>query len=170
MKIFSLIIMMLVAAHQSALAIDVGDVFPKIEVSGSAKDVFKTSGGAGKVTVINFWATWCQACKVELKEMKEEFVGLISAGDFEFAMIALDTDAQKAVQWIKENIGDGPWLERLYHDPEFKVAESLGVDEFPMTIVLAKDGKIAKVHRGFREGEGSTKKIAELVRTLQSGQ
>ena len=58
----------------SAFSVEVGDVVPGINLLsvGSAKGSLSNSGFNGKVTMINFWATWCAACKTELLEMEAQ--------------------------------------------------------------------------------------------------
>lgn len=146
-----------------ALALDENQMLKPFEAKGEISN-FRSDNQ--KVTVINFWATWCTACKVELKEMKAEFAELFKSPKFEFAMIALDSNPKLAVDWVKSNLADDRLLKQLYHDPEFKLAEDMGIDEFPMTFLVDAKGKIVKIHRGFKEGEGSTKKIAEAATEL----
>ncbi len=88
---------------------------------------------SGKVNVVNFWATWCEACKVELVEMEEEFSSLIKENkDFQFSFVSLDKDPKKAEAWVKKNLKNPElFLKYLFKDPEFKSAEKLEIESFP---------------------------------------
>ena len=151
-----------------ARAVVDGDVLPKLNVP-------KYQGGGelsnasleGKVTLVNFWATWCAACKVELVEMEEQLKPLFAEKDVQVAFVSLDKDPEKAAEWFQGHLKDPKaLLDHLYNDSKFEVADSLKVDSFPMTLIIGRDGKVAHVQHGFKEGEGSTANLAKLVQTM----
>jgi thiol-disulfide isomerase/thioredoxin len=122
---------------------------------------------SGKVNVVNFWATWCEACKVELVEMEQEFSKLMENKDFKFSFVSLDKDPSKAEAWVRANLKNPEkFIKHLYKDPSFETAEDLEIDSFPMTVVTGKDLKVSMIQRGFTENSGSTKKIAEQAEKL----
>lgn len=121
----------------------------------------------GKVTLINFWATWCAACKVELTEMEGLLKPEMEDKDFQVAFVALDKDPAKAADWFQHNLKDPDrLLKNLYVDAAFEIADKLGVDSFPMTIIIGRDGKVAHVQKGFKEGQGSTASLVKIVSDL----
>ncbi len=150
----------------AAQGVTVGDIY-------QAPSVKKMSPGSelnpetmkGKVTVINFWATWCAACKVELKEMETEFAPLLKETKFQFAMVSLDKEPAAALAWIKENLKVVPEMQSLlYEDSGFVAAGVLDVDSFPMTLIVGPDLKVLHVQRGFTEGEKSTAEMTAKVK------
>jgi len=145
-----------------AMAVGVGESFPSIETTHVSTSKTGPVEVAGKVTLINFWATWCESCKVELKEMESEFKPLFDDQDFQVKFVSLDKEPGKATQWFKANLTAGSEMfDRLFADPDFKAADVVGVDAFPMTVLIDKNGKISHIQRGFKPGEHQT---AELVR------
>ena len=151
----------------TASAVVSGDVLPAISVKHHEAGQLDLAKLSGKVTVINFWATWCAACKVELKEMEEQFKVFADDHGFQAAYVSLDRDPGKAVEWFGSNLKDpAQMLKSLYSDPTFKAAETLKVESFPMTFVIDQNGKVAKIHEGFKEGENSTEEIAKAVAKL----
>jgi peroxiredoxin len=154
-------------AGTNASAVVSGDVLPAISVKHHEAGQLDQAKLSGKVTVINFWATWCAACKVELKEMEEQFKAFSDEKDFHAAYVSLDKDPSKAIDWFSTNLKDpSNMLKSLYSDAKFEAAETLKVESFPMTFVIDKNGKIAKIHEGFKEGENSTEEIAKTVEAL----
>lgn len=91
----------------------------------------------GQVVVVNFWASWCLACREEHPDLlaaweryRERGVVLVGI-DFE------DTEAA-ALAYAKEMGGDWP----LVTDPGSRTAIAYGVFGVPETFVIAPDGTI----------------------------
>jgi thiol-disulfide isomerase/thioredoxin len=117
----------------------------------------------GKPLVINFWATWCDACKVELKEMASELKNL--PADRQVVFVSLDKEPKKAKEYFsKELKADKPMLSSLFYDASFQMADTLGVESFPMTLVVDVSGKVIKVQDGFKPGTGSTEALFEALK------
>lgn len=147
-----------------AEAVAVGDGLEGVSLQRHGGGTLDAAALRGKVTVMNFWATWCAACKVELVEMEEQFARLRQEKDVQFAFVSLDKDAKEAEAWFKGNLKDASaMLKDLFVDSQFQVADKLAVDAFPLTIIVGKDGKVLHVQRGFKEGEGSTQELAHIV-------
>jgi len=145
----------------AALAVKVGDTLPKIDVTDPAGKAAQP--WSGKVTLINFWATWCEACKVELREMDSELTKV--DGDHKVVFVSLDKDPAKAKDYIaKEFKGSTAILANLHSDEAFKLADALGLESFPMTLVVDQSGKVIKVQEGFKEGKGSTAALFDALR------
>lgn len=147
-----------------ALAINVGEPLPALSVKHIKDGALDNATLNGKVTIVNFWATWCAACKVELLEMEDLFKPLAAEKDFQMAFVSLDKESEKATEWFQSNLKEPDlFLKSLYMDSGFETADKLNVDAFPMTFVIGRDGKVAYVQNGFKEGESSTEKIAKLA-------
>jgi len=152
---------------EPSLAVRPGDLLPQITAKGIVSGQLDNAALKDKVTVINFWATWCEACKVELREMEAIFAPLFKEPQFRFAFVSLDKEPENAAKWVKDNLtGAAGLATMLYIDPSFAVAETLAVDAFPMTLLIGKSGRVEFIQKGFKAGEGSTEKLAERVRNL----
>ncbi len=156
-------------AAAPGLAVVQGDVFPT-DVSvkhHAATNQLDAESLKGKVTIVNFWATWCAACKVELVEMEDMFRPLISEKNFNVAYVSLDKDPADAVEWFRSNLKEPDvMLKSLFVDQTFAVADRLAVDAFPMTLIIDQNGKVVHVQRGFKEGDGSTAELAKMAGDL----
>ncbi len=103
------------------------------------KDV-KLSDLRGKAVLLNFWATWCGPCKIEIPwfmELEKQYAsqGLVVIG------VAMDDDAKDVVpKFAQEMKIDYPVL--LGSE---QVADQYGgVEGLPMTFYIGRDGKIVK--------------------------
>jgi peroxiredoxin len=98
----------------------------------------------GSVVVLDFWATWCVPCHLELPHLDAMYQKLSPNG---LKMYAIDTndDVTKAGPYIKANHLSLPVL----LDADTTAAAAYRVDEQPETVIVAKDGTIANVFVGF---------------------
>ena len=123
----------------------------------SGKDV-KLADLKGKVVLVNFWATWCEGCQVEIPwfvEFQKEYAsrGLVVIG------ISMDDDGWKSVKpWLKEKkvnytivIGDEG------------LGKQYGLDGMPLTALVDREGRIADVHHGIVEKTATQQKIRDLL-------
>lgn len=151
----------------TARAVTVGEAFPAIATTHVESSRTSPVELQGKVTMINFWATWCESCKVELKEMESDFKALFSDQAFQAKFVSLDKDASKASDWFKKNLtAESGMYTRLFADPEFKAADVVGVDAFPMTVLIDKNGKVSHIQRGFKPGEHQTATLVRIAGEL----
>jgi len=150
-----------------AVAVKVGEGFPAIEFKHFQAGKLDDASRLGKVTIVNFWATWCESCKVEIKEMEEKFATFFINKNVNIAFVSLDKKPEKAVKWFNDNLKNPKkLLTYLYADTSFKSAETLDLDTFPMTFVIDKDGKVALIQHGYKEGDPSTERIVKKVQGL----
>jgi peroxiredoxin len=126
---------------------------------------------ADKITVINFWANWCNPCKKEMIEINRIRV----ENDFkniQFISISIDEfkDIEAAKTFFKTN--KIPW--KLYFDTKkeffmklLEITENSST-AIPISIVLDKKGNIVSFHSGF-EQETYKADLLEDIHMIESG-
>ena len=114
------------------------------------KDVFgnlvRLSDFRGKVVFLNFWATWCPTCVVEMPAMEKLHRRL---KDRDFVMVAVnmqESDAQVKAFFEKMKLSFTSLLES-----DGEVAAGFAVNALPTTFVLDKEGRIVGAAIGPRE-------------------
>lgn len=100
--------------------------------------------------VLNFWATWCRPCRVEMPKLQEIEKDLRGQG-VHFAAISLDTRRQKSK--VEAFIEGNDVTLPVYRDPEGSLARKFKVSAIPTTILLDRDAGIAFRTRGYRPGD-----------------
>lgn len=103
---------------------------------------------AGKVTLVNVFASWCAPCR------EEHPVLLALSQDKRFVMAALNYKDQ--AQNARRFLGDlGNPFQAIGVDEAGRTAIDWGVYGVPETFVIGKDGKIAYKHVGPLTGESA---------------
>lgn len=93
----------------------------------------------GKIVLLNFWATWCPPCRVELPNMDALMQRYASQG---LVILAVTNEDQAKVDKLFHGVT--PHFHVLY-DPGNKVADAYFVDSLPRTYVFNSEGKLAAV-------------------------
>lgn len=114
----------------------------------------------GKVVLLNFWATWCGPCRVEMPAM-EKLYRAFSRNDFE--ILAVSTDAQGASitrPFQQENQLTFPIL----HDADYRVGLTYGARSLPMTFMVDRQGIVR--HQIFGARDWGAPEAHQLVQML----
>ena len=108
------------------------------------KDV-SLSSFKGKVILLNFWATWCGPCKAEIPSLIELQAQYGKRG-FVVVGYSVDDEAPKAKAFADEYKMNYPILLGLgREDVQDAFGPLFGV---PVSVIIGRDGKIAKKHSG----------------------
>ena len=122
----------------------------------------------GKVVLVNFWATWCEPCQVEIPWLIEMQQKYASRG-FTVLGVDVDDESNKTVSAYadKERFNvNGQNLPMNY--PVLRgddaVADKFGgLLGYPTTFVISRDGKIVKKVQGLIDLEEISKAIESLL-------
>ena len=99
----------------------------------------------GKVVVLDFWATWCGPCKVEIPHFIE-FQQKYGAKGLQIVGISVDDPVDKLAPYAKEMGMNYPVLQGLGHD---EVQDAFGpILGIPVSVMISRDGKVCATHTG----------------------
>ncbi len=115
----------------------------------------------GKVSLVNVFASWCTACRLE----HPIFMRLAKEGRLPIYGLNYKDQADHALAWLAE-LGD-PYS-RIGADLNGRVAIDWGVYGVPETFVVGRDGVIAYKHIGPISEDVLQNKIFPLVAELQA--
>ncbi len=101
----------------------------------------------GKVVFLNFWATWCGPCKVEMPAMEALYQDFRDHG-LEILAVSVDQQGAAVTRPFKEAMGlSFPIL----HDSDYRVGLIYGARTLPMTYVIDRRGIIRQRVFGARD-------------------
>ena len=118
----------------------------------------------GKVVLVNFWATWCEPCQVEIPwliEMQQKY----AAKGFTVLGIAMDEEGASVVTpWVQKERFDVNGTKSQMNYP-IVIGNDAAADKFggllgyPTSVLITRDGKIVKRITGLISYEEISKSI-----------
>ena len=114
---------------------------------------------AGKVVLLNFWATWCPPCRVEMPSIQALYE---STRDVAFDIMAISVGERPAD--VKAFITENKYTFPIYLDETGAVASPLASRGIPTTYILDKQGMILAGIVGSRSYDGP--EVKALIREL----
>ena len=114
----------------------------------------------GKVILLDFWATWCGPCKVEIPG----FIDMQNAygpEGFQVIGISIDDRLEQLKPFVSEMKMNYPVLQGLGRDD---VTDALGpILGIPTTLLISREGKVCATHAGMTPKETFENQIKALL-------
>jgi len=117
---------------------------PDFTLEDANGQTVKLSDFKGKVVLLNFWATWCPPCRIEVPwfvDMERQFK------DEGFAVIGVSMD-EDGWDAVKPFMGDLKVNYRMVLGTEELAQLYSGVQALPTSFMIDRDGRIASTHMG----------------------
>lgn len=113
-------------------------------------DAVSLSDFIGKPVIINFWASWCGPCKMEMPEFEEKFEEL--GGDIQFLMVNLTDGNRETIDTAAAYIEESGYTFPVYFDTDQDAAYTYGVYLIPSTYFIGADGSAVAMAQGAIDG------------------
>jgi peroxiredoxin len=113
----------------------------------------------GKVVLIDFWATWCVPCKIEIPEFVDMYARYKEMG-LEVVGVSMDTDLGAIKSFAAEHKITYPILIGAGADG---VSRAWGVEGVPTSVLVTRDGKVCRKFAGQTAREQFEEVIKKLL-------
>lgn len=119
--------------------------------------VLSTARLKGRVTVIFFWATWCQFCKKRMPALAQ-IEAAFPAGRVQTLLLNVDSDRELAKKFLQEH----PAVKSSLFDQDLRIKKMASVRAIPYSLILDDKGVVRFIQEGDRANE-----ISILLRKVQ---
>lgn len=131
-----------------ALGVEVNQVAPGFTLNNLRGETTSLAEGKGNVRFVNFWASWCGPCQVELPELNR------LAKDYKgqkVQVLAINVDQERSeARKALARLGlRSPSLDVLW-DSQSKVVSRYDVEAMPSSFLIDAQGVIRYSHSGFK--------------------
>ena len=119
------------------------------------------------VVLINFWATWCSPCRLEIPDFNELFNKYHKDG-FEILSISTSDTKEQLVNFLKAYKVDYPLL---YDKPSViqkVMIDYGGIYSIPMSFLIGKNNEIVRVYPGAILKQYDPNMYADLVYNIET--
>ena len=124
----------------------VGNPLPTFQGPTPNGDVYDSNTAAGKVTLVNFWATWCGPCRKELPALSRIYADYKDRG-FEIIAVNVDKESAKAKAFLKR----APLPFPVVLDPDASTLGRFHAVAMPTSVLADQNGMIIDRQTGFSE-------------------
>jgi cytochrome c biogenesis protein CcmG/thiol:disulfide interchange protein DsbE len=124
--------------------VGIGEPAPDFELVAFDGKSYRLSDYRGSVVLINFWASWCESCKPEARDLEEAYQYYLSRGDVLFLGVDYVDTEPEALEYLEEfgiTYPNGP-------DLRTKISQAYRIRGVPETFIIDQQGNIAHVQIG----------------------
>lgn len=119
---------------------------PDFTVYDSNGNAVKLSDYFGKPIVLNFWASWCPPCKMEMPDFNEMYKE--KGTEYQFIMVNLTDNSRETVETAKAFIESTGYEFPVFFDKDVDAAYKYNTYSIPVTYFIDKDGNMAAYAQG----------------------
>lgn len=113
---------------------------PDFELPGVDGQSVRLSSLRGKVTILNFWATWCPPCREEIPSMNR-LKHLLADSPIEIVAVNIEADGPQTVPLFMQQ---QPIAFTVLYDVADRVHKQYGVSKYPETFIIDKNGVVVE--------------------------
>lgn len=124
--------------------VSVGEMAPDFELTSFEGNSYQLADYRGSVVVVNFWASWCESCKPEARDLEAAYQYYLDRGDVIFFGVDYVDTEPEALAYLDEfgiTYPNGP-------DLRTEISQAYRVGGVPETFIIDQNGLITHVQIG----------------------
>lgn len=138
--------------------ISIGEMAPDFTLENLEGEKVSLSDYKGKIVLINFWATWCKFCDIEMPDLND-----VDKNNEDVVVLAVNV--QEEGSKVSKYIKDGGYGFEVVLDTKGDIARNYLVASYPTTYAVDKDGILV----GGVPGMLTKPQIEQIVESVRSG-
>ena len=142
-----------------SMALHVGSLAPDFDLNDTQTGkAVRLSSFRGRPVWINFWATWCDDCKLEMPQMQRIYSRYKASG---LALLGIDVQESAAAVNAYTRSGGFDWTFLL--DPNGSVVDRYFVEGVPTHVFVGPDGTARAIHSGAITQSEMAESLREII-------
>lgn len=126
-------------------------IAPDFTVYDADGNAVKLSDFIGKPVILNFWASWCGPCQMEMPDFDESYAA--NGEEIYFLMVNMTDGSQETLETAKAFIEESGYSFPVYYDTDMDAAGAYGVTSIPCTFFINAEGHAITYANGSIDGE-----------------
>ena len=119
---------------------------PDFTVYDADGNAVNLSDYVGKPTIVNFWASWCGPCQMEMPYFDEKYKVL--GNEVNFLMVNVTDGVEETLESAKAFLEKTEYSFPVYFDTDMDAAFVYGVYSFPTTYFIDAEGHAVAMAQG----------------------
>lgn len=119
---------------------------PDFTVYDAEGNEYRLSDFLGKPVILNFWASWCPPCKMEMPDFNDMYKE--KGNEYQFLMVNLTDNSRETVETAKSFIDSTGYEFPVFFDKDIDAAYKYNTYSIPVTYFITKDGYMAAYAQG----------------------
>lgn len=119
----------------------------------------------GKTVFLNFWATWCSPCRAEMPDIQKLYEEFQQEDVVILGVAAPNLGREKSEEGIKGFLEENGYTYPVVMDTEAEAFQAYGINSFPTTFMIDKDGNVF----GYIPGQLSEETMRDIIRQTVDG-
>jgi thiol-disulfide isomerase/thioredoxin len=142
--------------------VDAGDEMPAMSVSGASGAPVEIDLGKGGVVAVEFWASWCKACRETLPALARLAEERRNDG-FRAIAVNIDSSRAQADGYLADHLARYRDVLEVIYDPGGEAMARLGPSGLPALYII-EDGTVRLVQGGWKaDGEQRLRKVVDTL-------
>ena len=132
---------------------------PDFTVLNQNGEEVKLSDYFGKPIVLNFWATWCYYCKLEMPDFNEAYK---LYPDVQFLMVNATDGVEETLEGAKKYVATNGFEFDVFYDTKLDAVSTYYISSFPQTFFINANGELVARGAGMLDLETLEKGIGMI--------
>lgn len=125
---------------------------------------YSSSSSGGKVTILDFWATWCGPCRHALPGLKQ-LQAIYGSDQVSVVSVSEDEDEDQWRTFVANNGMN--WEQKI--DSSHELMHQYGASALPTYVLIGKNGKVVRQYVGDDENTPIVERMGEDIKASLAG-
>lgn len=135
-----------------------GEPAPDFTLEAPDGSTVKLSDFAGRPVILNFWATWCAPCQIEMPYLQAAHTEHADKG-----LVVLGVDVGEQTSVVQPYLEERSLTFPVALDLNSRVSELYRVFSFPTTYLIDRDGRVINIRRGVFANQADIDQSVALI-------